>query len=80
DELIILAARPGVGKTSFAMNIAKNVGITEKKPVAVFSLEMSGEQLVQRMLASTGLIDSQHLRTGILDRDEWNQLDVAASV
>ncbi|WP_280515151.1 DnaB-like helicase C-terminal domain-containing protein, partial [Lactobacillus nasalidis] len=54
DELIILAARPGVGKTSFAMNIAKNVGINEKLPVAVFSLEMSGEQLVQRMLASTG--------------------------
>lgn len=80
DELIILAARPGVGKTSFAMNIAKNVGVTEKKPVAVFSLEMSGEQLVQRMLASTGLIDSQHLRTGILDRDEWNQLEMAASV
>lgn len=80
DELIILAARPGVGKTSFAMNIAKNVGVAENLPVAVFSLEMSGEQLVQRMLASTGLIDSQHLRTGVLEEKEWGQLEMAANV
>ncbi len=66
DELIIVAARPGVGKTSFALNIAQNVG------------EMSGEQLVQRMLASEGLINSQHLRTGQLDEEEWRKLVVAS--
>lgn len=83
DELIILAARPGVGKTSFAMNVAQNVGLHgdgrgNEKSVAVFSLEMSGEQLVQRMLASEGLINSQHLRTGQLDADEWKKLVVAS--
>lgn len=78
DELIIIAARPGVGKTSFAMNIAQNVGLHTDKTVAVFSLEMSGEQLVQRMLASEGLIDSQHLRTGQLDEEEWQKLIVAS--
>ena len=71
DELIIVAARPGVGKTSFALNIAQNVGLHTDKSVAMFSLEMSGEQLVQRMLASEGLINSQHLRTGQLDEEEW---------
>ncbi|MDD6416334.1 MAG: replicative DNA helicase [Lactobacillus porci] len=78
DELIILAARPGVGKTSFAMNIAKNVALEVHQPVAVFSLEMSGEQLVQRLIASTGLIDSQHLRTGNLDSEDWSRLELAA--
>ncbi|MUP59994.1 replicative DNA helicase, partial [Veillonellaceae bacterium M2-4] len=70
DELIILAARPGVGKTSFAMNVAQYAGLHDHKTVAVFSLEMSGEQLVQRMLASEGLIDSMHLRTGQLNNEE----------
>lgn len=78
DELIIVAARPGVGKTSFALNIAQYVGLNTDKTVAMFSLEMSGEQLVQRMLASTGLINSQHLRTGQLDQEEWNKLVVAS--
>ncbi|MDF7637841.1 replicative DNA helicase [Lactobacillus sp. ESL0791] len=79
DELIIVAARPGVGKTSFALNIAQHVGLDkDKKTVALFSLEMSGEQLVQRMLASEGLIDSQHLRTGSLDEEEWQKLIVAS--
>ena len=78
DELIIVAARPGVGKTSFALNVAQYVGLHTDKTVAMFSLEMSGEQLVQRMLASEGLINSQHLRTGQLDEDEWPKL-VAAS-
>lgn len=78
DELIILAARPGVGKTSFAMNVAQYTGLHDHKTVAVFSLEMSGEQLVQRMLASEGLIDSMHLRTGQLNNEEWNKLVVAA--
>ena len=78
DELIILAARPGVGKTAFAMNVAQYVGLHTDKTVAVFSLEMSGEQLVQRMLASEGLINSQHLRTGQLDEEEWRKLIVAS--
>lgn len=78
DELIIIAARPGVGKTSFAMNVAQYVGLHTNKTVAVFSLEMSGEQLVQRMLASIGLIDSQHLRTGQLDDEDWNKLIMAS--
>lgn len=74
DELIILAARPGVGKTAFALNIAQYVGLHTDKSAAMFSLEMSGEQLVQRMIASEGLIDSQHLRTGQLDEGEWQKL------
>ena len=78
DELIIIAARPGVGKTSFALNVAQYVGLHTDKSVAMFSLEMSGEQLVQRMLASEGLINSQYLRTGQLDQDEWHNLVVAA--
>lgn len=78
DELIIVAARPGVGKTSFALNVAQFVGLHTDKTVAMFSLEMSGEQLVQRMLASEGLIDSQHLRTGQLDEEEWKKLIVAS--
>ena len=69
---------PGVGKTSFALNIAQNVGLHTEKSVAMFSLEMSGEQLVQRMLASEGLINSQHLRTGQLDEEEWRKLVVAS--
>lgn len=77
DELIIVAARPGVGKTSFALNVAQYVGLHEDKSVAMFSLEMSGEQLVQRMIAAQGLIDSQHLRTGQLDEEEWSRLTVA---
>src|SRR5699024_10737076 len=78
DELIILAARPGVGKTAFALNVAQYVGLKTDKTVAMFSLEMGAEQLVQRMLASEGLIDSQHLRTGQLTDEEWRKLVVAA--
>lgn len=78
DELIILAARPGVGKTAFALNVAQFVGLKTDKTVAMFSLEMGAEQLVHRMLASEGLIDSQHLRTGQLTDEEWRKLVVAA--
>lgn len=77
DELIILAARPGVGKTAFALNVAQHVGLHTDKTVAMFSLEMGADQLVQRMLASEGLIDSQHLRTGHLTEEEWQKLVVA---
>lgn len=74
DELIIIAARPGVGKTAFALNIAEHVGTYSGKTVAMFSLEMGADQLAQRMIASTGLIDSQHLRTGILEKEEMDNL------
>ncbi len=72
-DFIIVGARPGMGKTSFAMNIAVNVA-KQKKAVAIFSLEMSGEQLVTRILSSEAMIDSMKLRTGQLDNDDWNNL------
>lgn len=77
DELIILAARPAVGKTAFVLNVAQNVGTKTDKTVAMFSLEMSAESLVNRMLCAEGNIDSQHLRTGQLNGDEWQNLVVA---
>lgn len=80
DELIILAARPGVGKTAFALNIAENVGRNTPKSVAMFSLEMGADQLAQRMIASVGLIDSQHLRTGRLEEEEWGKLVSATGI
>ena len=72
-DLIIVGARPGMGKTSFAMNIAVNVA-KQKKAVAIFSLEMSGEQLVNRILSSEALIDSTRLRTGQLKTEDWDNL------
>ncbi|GEO74824.1 replicative DNA helicase [Levilactobacillus namurensis DSM 19117] len=77
DELMILAARPAVGKTAFALNIAQNVGTKTDKTVAIFSLEMSAESLVNRMLCAEGSIDANHLRTGQLSEDEWQNLIVA---
>ncbi|MBO8441833.1 MAG: replicative DNA helicase [Firmicutes bacterium] len=77
DELTIIAARPGVGKTAFALNIAKNVAVKSKKTVAIFSLEMGAESLVNRMLCSEGSIDANHLRTGQLTDEEWQNLVVA---
>jgi replicative DNA helicase len=76
-DLIILAARPSMGKTALAMNIAENVAITNGQPVLVFSMEMSAEQLTKRMAGSQGKIDQQHLRTGKLDGDEWGRLTEA---
>ncbi len=76
-ELVILAARPAVGKTAFVLNIAQNVGTKTKKTVAMFSLEMGAEQLVNRMLCSEGSIDANHLRTGQLNEEEWQNLVVA---
>jgi replicative DNA helicase len=78
SELVIIAARPSVGKTAFALNIAANIGIRQKKNVAVFSLEMSKEALVQRMLCSEARIDSQKLRKGFLETDKWAPLTTAA--
>ncbi len=80
SDLIILAARPSMGKTSFAMNIAQNAAIEEKIGVAVFSLEMSKEQLVMRLLSSVGRIDSQRIRTGRLQDKDWPNLSRAVGI
>ncbi len=73
-DLVIVGARPGMGKTSFALNIATNVAKATKKAVAIFSLEMSGEQLVTRILSSEALVDSHSLRTGQLKPEEWDNI------
>ncbi|HRM36502.1 MAG TPA: replicative DNA helicase [Trichococcus flocculiformis] len=77
EELIILAARPAVGKTAFALNIAQNVATKADQVVAIFSLEMRAESLVNRMLCAEGNIDAGHLRTGQLSEDEWSNLIMA---
>ena len=74
SDLILLAARPSMGKTAFALNIAQNAAIRANVPVAIFSLEMSKEQLVNRMLCSEAMIDAQKLRTGELNEDDWPKL------
>lgn len=74
SDLIIVAARPAMGKTSLVLNIAENACMKSQVPVAVFSLEMSREQLAIRMLCSGARIDSQKVRTGMLDEDEWQRL------
>lgn len=79
EELIILAARPAVGKTAFALNIAQNISTKLGKTVAIFSLEMGAESLVDRMLASEGVINSRSIRTGQLTDEEWQKLMVAQS-
>lgn len=79
-DLILLAARPGMGKTSFALNIAEYAGINKEKKVAFFSLEMSKEQLVSRMLSTKGQISGQNLRTGKLTDKEWERLIEAGDI
>ncbi len=78
SDLIILGARPGMGKTSFALNIARNVAVTQGKTVCFFSLEMTRDQLAQRMLSSEAAIKSEKMRTGDLTGDEWTRLAQAA--
>ena len=78
SEFIVVAARPSVGKTALALNIAQNVAIQQRLKVAVFSLEMSKEALMQRMLCSEARIDSQRLRKGLLRTEEWGPLTTAA--
>jgi replicative DNA helicase len=73
-DLIVLAARPSMGKTAFALNIAENVAVQEGLPVVVFSMEMGASQLALRMVGSLGRIDQTHLRTGRLSDDEWGRL------
>ncbi|MBF0187292.1 MAG: replicative DNA helicase [Magnetococcales bacterium] len=79
SDLLILAGRPAMGKTALAMNIAANAAIDHEMPVAVFSLEMSKEQLATRLLASQGRIDAQGLRTGRLSEEDYHKLTQAAS-
>ncbi|MES9945540.1 MAG: replicative DNA helicase [Candidatus Thiodiazotropha sp.] len=79
-DLIIVAGRPSMGKTTFAMNIAENVAIQGGKPVAVFSMEMPGDALAMRMMSSLGRIDQLRVRTGKLDDDEWPRLSSAVSM
>lgn len=80
SDLILLAARPGMGKTSFALNIAKHAAMKSKKKVVFFSLEMSREQLASRLLSSEALISGTTLRTGKLSQDEWERLIPASDV
>ncbi len=78
SDLIILAARPGMGKTSFALNIASNVAEQQRVPVALFSLEMTKDQLTNRILSAKAGIDSQSFRTGQLSNDAWQDLAIAS--
>ena len=78
SELIIIAGRPSMGKTSFALNIARNAAIDERIPVGIFSLEMSKEQVVQRLLSSEAEVDSNRIRTGWLRESDWPKLTNAA--
>ncbi|WP_028543656.1 replicative DNA helicase [Paenibacillus taiwanensis] len=77
SDLIIVAARPSVGKTAFALNIAQNVGVRAKETVAIFSLEMSAAQLVQRMICAESNVDATRLRTGHLEDDDWEKLTMS---
>jgi len=79
SDMIVLAARPSVGKTAFSLNIASHIAIHEKKSVLLFSLEMSKEQLVQRLLCMAGGIDSQRLRSGYLARNEFPKVQIGAN-
>ena len=79
SDLVLVGARPGMGKTSFAMNLATHAAITTNKTVCIFSLEMSAEQLVSRVMSSEALIDSYRLRSGELTDEDWGKLAHAAS-
>jgi replicative DNA helicase len=80
SDLIIVAGRPSMGKTTFAMNIAEHVAIKAQVPVAIFSMEMPGEQLAMRLLSSLGRIDQHRVRTGKLDDDDWPRLTSAVGL
>ena len=79
NELIIIAARPAMGKTAFAVNLAMNVAMNQDKAVALFNMEMSAEQLAMRMLASAGQIDQNKLKTGRLEHNDWKRVNEAIS-
>ncbi len=80
SDLIIVAGRPSMGKTSFAMNIVENAAIRADKTVLVFSMEMPGEQLAMRMMSSLGRINQQKVRTGKLDEEDWPRLSSAVGI
>lgn len=80
SDLIIVGARPGMGKTSFTLNLARNVAVQKQRPVAFFSLEMSREQLVNRLLSSEARVSSKKLRVGNLTPDEWARIAAASSI
>ncbi len=80
SDLVLVGARPGMGKTSFAMNVAVSAARRSGKAVCVFSLEMSAEQLVTRLLSSEALVDSYHLRSGELTDEDWQKLAHASSI
>ncbi len=79
-DFALIAARPGMGKTSIALNIARNIGKSSGKTVAIFSLEMSREQLVTRLLSAEGLVDGKKLQTGRLSEEEWRRIGSAVNV
>ncbi len=79
SDLIILAARPSMGKTAFALNLAQNIAVRYEKPVAIFNLEMSASQMVQRMLSAEGNIDASVFRTGQLSEEDWEKLTMTIS-
>ena len=79
NELIILAARPAMGKTAFALNMAVNMALTHKRSVALFNMEMGAEQLISRMLSSVGQIEASKLRTGNLQHQDWKRVNEAIS-
>ena len=79
SELIILAARPSMGKTAFALNLAENVAVRNREPVAIFSLEMSKESLLLRLLASQSRVDAHKFRTGHMNRDDWGKITASLS-
>ena len=79
-DLVVVAGRPSMGKTTFAMNLAENAAIKSKEPVAVFSMEMPSDALAMRMLSSLGQIDQHRLRTGKLNDDDWPRLTSAIAL
>lgn len=79
NELIIIAARPAMGKTVFALSMAANMALANKKSVAIFNMEMGAEQLISRMLSSVGQIESNKLRTGNLQHQDWKRVNEAIS-
>lgn len=78
-ELIIIAARPGMGKTAFALNVATNAAFQTDKAIAIFNLEMSAEQLVNRMISSVGQIEGEKLKTGMMGNNDWKKYNEAIS-
>ncbi len=74
SDLIIVAARPSMGKTTFAMNLVENAAMLQDKPVLIFSLEMPSEQIMMRSLASLSRVDQTRIRTGQLDDEDWARI------